>query len=123
MEAKELMIGDNVLVNNIPRKVCAITKRKIGFHLEAHETVMHYARLVEVSPLPLSSEILGKNGLATTGYWADSIDEMELIWRDSELDWTINCDEYVIMSFHYVHELQHALRLCGLKDLADNFKA
>lgn len=23
---------------------------------------------------------------------------------------------------HYVHELQHALRLCGLNELADNFK-
>ncbi len=23
---------------------------------------------------------------------------------------------------NYVHELQHALRLCGLTDLADNFK-
>ncbi len=75
-----------------------------------------------VIPIPLSAKILEKNGIATTGYWADSIDEMELIWRDSELDWTINCDEYIIMSFHYVHELQHALRLWELTDLADNFK-
>lgn len=26
------------------------------------------------------------------------------------------------IEFTYVHELQHALRLCGLNDLADNFK-
>ncbi|MBQ0088527.1 MAG: hypothetical protein KBT27_04250 [Prevotellaceae bacterium] len=28
----------------------------------------------------------------------------------------------ISIQIKYVHELQHALRLCGLNDLADNFK-
>lgn len=30
-------------------------------------------------------------------------------------------DAHKYSIIHYVHELQHALRLCGLTDLADNF--
>lgn len=29
---------------------------------------------------------------------------------------------YNKIEFKYVHQLQHALRLCGLDELADNFK-
>ena len=28
----------------------------------------------------------------------------------------------IVEQFYYFHELQHALRLCGLNELADNFK-
>ena len=44
-------------------------------------------------------------------------EEMYLDWDTGEEDFTI-----VAFSFKYVHELQHLLRLCGLDDLADNFK-
>lgn len=30
--------------------------------------------------------------------------------------------EFAFQDFLYVHQLQHALRLCGLDELADNFK-
>ena len=33
-----------------------------------------------------------------------------------------NDDNDVYVPVHFVHELQHALRLMGLEDMADNFK-
>lgn len=38
--------------------------------------------------------------------------------------YSFDCDQYERLIFvaSYIHELQHALRLCGLNDLADNFK-
>ena len=77
----------------------------------------------DVEPVILTPEFFEKNGFSIHGDFVDSIDGMELVWREKgRLDWTINADEYVIMTFRHVHELQHALRLCGLTDLADNFK-
>lgn len=47
-------------------------------------------------------------------------------WEDTDyygapMDWGYR---YITSIYHlrYVHELQHALRLCGLDELADNFK-
>jgi hypothetical protein len=33
---------------------------------------------------------------------------------DGKILWTINGDEYTIMPLDYVHQLQHALRLCDV---------
>lgn len=125
MKATELMIGDIVSVV-IPRIVMQITKHKIGYHrteLPFGECKMTYARLADITPIPLTPEILEKNG------WND---EMHRFYNDDtfcELDLRIDNGHYTwvvcgasVCSFTYVHELQHALRLCGLNDEADNFK-
>lgn len=82
----------------------------------------------DIQPIPLSPEILTKNGFTLT----KSGDFYKLI--DSNYDWSVEIsnndnrigyvsgDGNVTKRFNYVHELQHALRLCGLTDLADNFK-
>lgn len=80
----------------------------------------------DTKPIPITEEILKMNGIPTNGnthlFDTDINYYLELLWADGELLWTINLAEYCIMPFTYVHELQHALRLCGLNDLADNFK-
>lgn len=109
MKANELTYGDWVLIDGVARKVCAITKHKIGYHLCDGESTMHYARLHDVNSIPLTPEILEKNGL-------DKVPELSMV---------INRDTmplYHSPMLHYVHELQRALRLCGLNDLADGFK-
>jgi hypothetical protein len=48
----EIMIGDYVLVNGTPRKVEAVTKKKIGYHIHPQtDNRMYYARLHEIEPI------------------------------------------------------------------------
>ena len=61
-------------------------------------------------PIPLTAEILEKNELPPY--------EWLKIYFQGEYG---NITDFS-MRLKYVHELQHALRLCGLNDLADNFK-
>lgn len=128
MKATELMIGDWVLVNGITRQVSQITKHKIGYHLSDKECVMHYARLHDVNPIPLTAEILEKSGwiLVENEYRSpeDIVYKESLrlqIGEDGNAFWWI-VGYVIIIPINYVHELQHALRLCGLNELADNFR-
>lgn len=111
MKANEIQIGDLVFVNGTPRKVCAITKKKIGYHrYESLDcTRMHYAVLQEVTPIHIYPEILEKNGL-------DKVPELSMVLNRDTMPL------YHSPMLHYVHELQHALRLCGLVDLADSLE-
>lgn len=84
---------------------------------------MTYARLEDITPIPLTPEILEKNGWNEEThcfYNEDTMCELDLRMDNGGYVW-IN-GGVVVCSIYYVHELQHALRLCGLNDIADNFK-
>lgn len=76
-------------------------------------------------PIPLTEEILKANGFRF-------IDEKRLFFVPDEggsISYqtvthfvSVGCDGSVRKNIGFVHEFQHALRLCGLNDLADNFK-
>ncbi len=83
-------------------------------------------------PIPLTAEILETNGFVLRRK------TYILKWRGAEIHWR-KTDGYASITapnnlklegwcsipngyFCYVHTLQHALRFCGLIDLADNFK-
>lgn len=87
---------------------------------------MEYAD--ELEPIPLTEEILKANGFTESqleegtynfpiesirnrGYAIETDDNKEFYISDHEL-----------MKFRYVHELQRALRCCGLWDMAEKFK-
>lgn len=68
-----------------------------------------------IEPVPLTPEILEKNGFKNMGFFGKC--EVE--------NWKILCDTKNVAIIHkehtdidipieYVHELQHALRLCGI---------
>lgn len=74
----------------------------------------------EPAPIPITTEILEKNG-----WWYD----VEDMWLHDEVDFTIEkwnggfqCYDINQIKLDSVHELQRALRCCGLWDMADNFK-
>ena len=75
-------------------------------------------------PIPITPEILEKNG------WkhADRIFMEKKMDENTDFSWTDRCGAVLYLNGHhmcdckYVHELQRALRLCGLNELADNFK-
>ena len=106
--------------------------------------------VVYCSPIPLTPEILENNGwhFDLTPYEKDlneccgmSIDK-HWCYADTNIDISLffpitgvemgRLDvnnhhlkrylEFVLRDTLYVHEMQHALRLCGLNEIADNFK-
>ena len=125
MKASEIQIGDWLYYkgqfNAFHFKVESITKKKVGYHAEPNGHRMYYLRLSECKPIPLTPEILEKNGFkykegetgmygVTTAphYICDGVPfevfcdgEPFAIWFKEPVD------------IKFAHQLQQALRLCG----------
>ena len=133
MEAKELMIGDKVMV-----KVLSQIPDTYVLHTW---TANDYSRDIQVKPIPLTPEILEKNGFydRNTQWCYESLGSyvcfdiaISLVYKVIEVskvcDAGTDCEEVeygssiVFGNDICVHNLQHVLRLCGLNELADNFK-
>ena len=92
----------------------------------------------DVEPIPLTPEILERNEFERhitapyRYYHAPAIGMYDVLFHASEDSYEDtwhteaftdhNDNNFVLYNLCYVHELQHALRLCGLNDLADNLK-
>ncbi len=89
MKAEELMIGDYVFVGDdkTPIKITHISKSGDYSYLK---------------PIPLTVEILEKNGF------------VKHLPEDNIVYFTITINKKEIR-IDYVHQLQHALRLCGIE--------
>ena len=142
MKATDFMIGDKVMV-----KVLSQIPNTYVLHTW---TANDYSRDIQVKPIPLTPEILEKNGwyygltsdeedaeqsLGGCHYnrhWCydegagpislifpNDTDGGELIIDDQSFNRHLNL---VFCDTLHVHELQRELRLCGLNELADNFK-
>ena len=123
METKELMIGDKVMV-----KVLSQIPDTYVLHTW---TANDYSRDIQVKPIPLTSEILEKNGFAkvntqryewtgSNGYYVN-VNPQKKMWHINGANGS-NVNQYFLIVGFNVHRFQQALRLCGLIDLADNFK-
>ena len=74
-------------------------------------------------PIPLTTEILEKNGWEYTTYCHEYRDDKNTIQcRLPYMVGRINGIEIGRFKCKYVHQYQHLLRLCGLNELANNFK-
>lgn len=121
MKATDLQIGDYVLAkpSMMLIKVAAVHNKKVGYHAVTNR--LNWVRMDLLEPIPLTREILEMNGF-TENY---SYDDLSYIQSCSAITGThINGEngEMEEMYFKYVHEVQNALRICGLNELADNFK-
>ena len=112
MKAEDLMIGDWVNLYDNPIK---INIDDLGV-IERDET---YDKGVHCKPVPLTSEILEKNGFTkdSGGEELYSIDFASLIDVGYGFELFISNDEKGEFNGtkKYVHELQHALKLCGIE--------
>ena len=112
MKANELMIGDWVFIKDYPIRA-----------LPQRVRPEHYVRsLVEFEPIPITTEILKKNGFKREGgasYWHEGDRSACILhWSKDKEQLVVGslCDDYMVkMNVRYVHELQHALRLCGIE--------
>lgn len=127
MKANELMLWDWVYV---PHRGKASHYGKVTALLSsgAVETEINgsLALSSSVEPIPLTTEILEKNGFSAEGYnmgvvgfHTDPIPDVKdgyevFIWKDMCLEIKHGFTHLKRYTF-YVHELQHALRLCGIE--------
>ena len=151
MEANELMIGDWVIFGDEPLKVqhiynngyddvvAEITEESFNEYDICEE--IKDVPLAYCSPIPLTPEILKKNGFYDRNtqryykrFWSNGCFDIaiSLVYREIEVlkvcgaETDYEEEEYgssiAFGNNICVHTLQHALRLCGLNELADNFK-
>lgn len=125
LSVRELQIDDWVLIfdpdykeDASPYKVSEIREDGIRTHMftDTYEEGWF-------EPIPLTGDLLEMNGWKGSAlYWECKKCPFELFINMGDGKPFINGHGSVCYDFRYVHQLQHALRLCGLNDLADNFK-
>ena len=134
MKANELMIGDwvNKMESNnyIPVIIEGIYEYIHGSNVDYNfRNVRGNISIEGVEPIPVTPEILEKNGfvLKPDGwYWCDceGIEDQNYIFiqfrkgcdevRQCEINY-VNKTQATYYQIKYVHELQHALKLSGVK--------
>ena len=127
MKATELQIGDWV-GRVVDDKRIIEDYRQVDW-IRTGEIGMRYQKVWSIGciePIPLTPEILEKNGFWVMENVNNGAEEY-IAYATAGLMFHYNRDnDYYFpntpISWKCVHELQHALRLCGLDELADNFK-
>ena len=127
MKATELMIGNIVEVNGGPQRIRQVSRRKIGYCPLGSPT-RSYARVNEVNPIPITEELLVRNGF----------EKIPNIYRDYRLqikDYKIevhfgSCaagrvcyvtieepygDQIAGNDISYLHQLQNLLNIMDIK--------
>ena len=123
MKLTDLAILDWVLINNTPHRIQAIDS--IDAEILADDELYYVGEdrchsEDKIEGIPITSEILEKNG-----WWFNTED----MWLHDEVEFCIEkwdgrfqCYDITDIKLDSVHQLQQTLRLCGLNELADNFK-
>lgn len=117
LKVTDLMVGDWVMhANGTPMQVTKITTEHFACAENGGANCWEYNN--NFKPIPLTPEILEKNGLTKNCYASffkeDKYMALEITTEDDGIYWTINCNEYGILKLEYVHQLQHALKLCEI---------
>lgn len=117
MEANELMIDDWVqIVSDAP--IMANEYHRIDW-IRTGEVGLDNRKIVTypyIQPIPLTPEILEKNGFVYNAIpFVDGWEQFGLTLYRGGNGYRINCGINVSLIIDCVHELQHALRLCGIE--------
>lgn len=121
---QEYIIGDVVMYNN---KIMVIKEPRDGIHFDLscpeEKLVYCYVGVEDIKPMPLTSEILEKNGLEKDdrGYYKSCI----FLNKDGFGGWAVGFGEEYIRTIIFVHQLQHLLFGLGIDfdfNLEDNFE-
>lgn len=125
MVSKSLMLWDWVSLRNEPYKIGALASQSVT--LKGYEPSGVLIDCNDINPIPLSAEILEKNGFEKYYMYHTLHDKqvrIEHYWHERRLEiQPYDGEPWIKLApIYYVHELQHALRLCGLNKLANNFK-
>ena len=119
MKANELMVGD--YIRTIYSQKIAIVREIKQSCIYTEDNGYEYN---EIEPIPITTEILEKNGFKKDGYY-----EEMYYWNWGIGNSSVSYDKEtgIVRIFHalghlvfvlplsYTHELQHALKLCGIE--------
>lgn len=130
MKITDLQIGDLVSYSYDTQentvKIDLIKAGEVGFF---YHGLHHTVSIDKISPIPLTPEILKKNGWKWDKYWELWIHKNIPYWElalSERFTWVIKTECYTdgqrVAYLPSVHQFQHALRFCGRDELADNFK-
>ena len=126
MKCKELMVGDFCRSGHgLPMQITNVGDDYAYATFEGNEGEPWEFddKDEQPQPIPLTPEILEKNGWKETQYWHEYQDGKNTIQcRLPYMVGRINGIEIGRFKCKYVHQYQHLLRLCGLNELANNFK-
>ena len=68
-----------------------------------------------IKPIPITPEILEKNGFEEFDGWRIlDMDDVEIRWIGTILEISGSHGNMELPNVQHVHELQHAIRLCGI---------
>ena len=117
MKANELMLGDWVNTPNGISRVIYIAKYS-GIYTDNTNIGEKLYSPYEINPIPLTPKILEKNGFERSKVfveWKYENDDVYMIYKPFPY-FKIQMEECVVaFPCEYIHELQHALRLCGIE--------
>ena len=136
MEVKELQIGDWIIRRNVPEEPMQVEKidNLKGLVICSLDGLGITERICNIEPIPLTPEILEKNGFEKQGFdgweWVEhtavgnGLDCLDclVLWRNDTFSphlriesFTLKYGEFSSFGINSVHELQHAFRLCGIE--------
>lgn len=144
MKANELMVGDWVLYHQTHELLSLDKIQPTDKYIRIESIVEEGVNEVycqgdidwvgydEIEPVPLTEEILKANGWTEFhyGHFEDENHRHFTRGFDRRLELSLIkgdncfCTNFSLgrIDFYFVHELQHALKNCGLNELADKFK-
>ena len=117
MKANEIMIGDLVLLfGETPARVDAIGDTEV--YVYEKERGDWHVGYEYIKPIPITSEILEKNGFSTTKKFRTYYYQKSGVYISVGM-WgriTVSSEgNRMNIDCQYIHELQHALRICGIE--------
>ena len=131
MDRHELMVGDWIETLNQNNEVCRVQVNEIQEKQVSFYHMNHYylgASYANVEPILLTEDILLKNDFILDKEWDEyriNLDKIyfSIQYTDRKESYFITITTYLeFINIKYVHELQHILRLCGLTEMANDFK-
>ena len=127
MKCKELQVGDKVaLINGIIATIIEVGENYAYAVLNGYETMDPWEfndQDNHPEGIPITPEILEKNGWKHHALFMDmkADENINFGWTDM-FGVSLYQNGYYMCDCKYAHTLQHALRLAGLSEIADNFK-
>ena len=115
MKAQDLMVGDWIY-HKITGENLQITEI-LSWGVKVNEYKDAVADSIDIKPIPLTPEILEKNGFVYNDMpFVQGWEQFGLtLYRGDNDGFLINCGENVAMKINAVHQLQNALRLAGIE--------
>lgn len=121
MKATDLMLGDWVLCDLTPYQIAEISAGLLCIDAEREL----FATPEDIRPIPLTPEILEKNNITAKRaeeiyvfYNSDDFCITPNIDSNRKMCWMFYCgrkEHDANICIYFVHQLQHALRLCGIE--------